>query len=110
MDKPLPDRPRETRSAPVAHPWDMKEEITTIGAQQKETLALLRQLIDMLLPKVDPDKPKLEELIAALVGQQTRMLILVRQIGADLSDLMDRLPEGRGKPNGRHAGNGGVQP
>jgi hypothetical protein len=89
----------------------MRDEIAIIGEQQRETLALLRQLIEMLLPKGDPDKPKLEDLIAALVGQQTRVLILLKQIGSDVSELLDRFaPEGGGRPNGRHAGNSGVRP
>jgi hypothetical protein len=39
-----------------------------------ETLALLRQLVEMLLLKGDPDKPKLEDLLAALIAQQARIL------------------------------------
>ena len=109
MDSPIPGRSREPPSPRLA-PSEIREEIATIGEQQRETLALLRQLIEMLLPKVDPDKPKLEDLIAVLVGQQTRMLMLLKQIGANTSELLDHLaPEARGKPNGQRAGNGGAR-
>lgn len=76
MDNPTPGRLGEPQSARLV-PADVRDEISTIAEQQRETLALLRQLIEMLLPKVDPDKPKLEDLIAVLVGQQTRMLMLL---------------------------------
>jgi len=88
----------------------MRDEITVISAQQRQILALLRQLIEMLLPKADPGKPKLEDLIAGLVGQQTRILVLLTQIGSDVSGLPDRIAaEGRDRPNGHHAGGGGAQ-
>lgn len=67
MDNPTPGRLGEPQSARLV-PADVRDEISTIAEQQRETLALLRQLIEMLLPKVDPDKPKLEDLIAVLVG------------------------------------------
>jgi hypothetical protein len=89
----------------------MADEIAVIGEQQRETLALLRQLIELLLPKAGLDKPKLEDLMAALVGQQTRMLVLLQQIGSDVSGLLDRCAsEGGGRPNGQHAGNGTARP
>lgn len=92
-------------------PLDMRGEIALIGEQQRETLALLRQLVEMLLPRGDPDKPKPEDLIAALVGQQTRMLVLPRQIGTDVSDVLDRLaPEGEGRLDRQQSGNGGIRP
>ena len=105
MDNPTPGRLGEPQSARLV-PADVRDEISTIAEQQRETLALLRQLIEMLLPKVDPDKPKLEDLIAVLVGQQTRMLMLLKQIGANTSELLDHFAlEGRGKPKGQRAGN-----
>jgi hypothetical protein len=67
VDNPTPGRLGEPQSARLV-PADVRDEISTIAEQQRETLALLRQLIEMLLPKVDPDKPKLEDLIAVLVG------------------------------------------
>ncbi len=102
MDPAIPDR------SPA--PSDMRDEITIISAQQRKTVALLRQLVEMLLPRGDPDKPKLEDLIAALVGQQTRMLILLRQIGSDVAGLLDQLaPEGEGGPDRPQAGNSGAR-
>ena len=108
MDTPTSRHSRQPLSAPV-EPSDMRDEIAVIAEQQRETLALLRQLIEMLLPKSVPDKPKLEDLIAALVGQQTRILILLTQIGSDLSELLDRSAS-EGRPNGPHAGNGHARP
>ena len=105
MDNPIPPEP-----APIATP-EIRDEIAVIGEQQRETLVLLRQLIEMLLPKGDPDKPKLEDLVAALVGQQARMLMLLNQIEANVSELLDRLtPKGIGKVNDRRAGNGAPRP
>lgn len=107
---PTSNRSPQPQSVDPATP-DMQDAIAIIGAQQRETLALLRQLIEMLLPRGDPDKPRLEDLIASLVGQQTRMPILLRQIATDVARLLDRLaPEGEGGPDRRRAGNGGARP
>ncbi|MCL2430827.1 MAG: hypothetical protein FWD12_16510 [Alphaproteobacteria bacterium] len=105
MDNPIPPEP-----APIATP-EIRDEIAVIGEQQRETLVLLRQLIEMLLPKGDPDKPKLEDLVAALVGQQARMLMLLNQIGANVSELLDQLvPNGADTANNQRAGSGAPRP
>ena len=109
MDKPDPGRSHEAQSAPPDGA-DIQRQLTDIQELQQETLALLRQLAALLLPKADPDKPRLEDLIAALVGQQNGMLILLGQIASDTSELLDRLPVRDGaKLNGLHPGNGGVR-
>lgn len=106
MDTPTSGHSRQPLSPPAARST-MTDRIAVIAEQQRETLALLRQLIEMLLPGADPGKPKLEDLIAALVGQQTRMLVLLTQIGSDVSALLDRFaPEDGGRPNGPPATNG----
>ena len=101
------DRPRSARlGAP-----DMANEIAVISEQQRETLALLRQLIEMLLPRADPDKPKLEDLIAVLVGQQGHMLRILRQLSLDMDALLERRPgDGSGRHRGHPLGNGGMRP
>jgi hypothetical protein len=83
------------------------EDLAVIREQTRETLALLRQLIEMLLPKGDPDAPKLEDLIAALVAQQREMLLLLKHLASDMSDLLDHAAvDGRPKAQGGHAGSG----
>jgi hypothetical protein len=90
---------------------DMANEITIIGEQQRETLALLRQLIEMLLPRADQDKPKLEDLIAVLVGQQQHMLRILRQLSLDMEALLGRRREdGNGRPRGHPLGDGQARP
>ena len=67
-------------------------DVEIIKEQTRETLALLRQLVEMLLPKGDPDKPKLEDLIAALVAQQARILAIVGQLRLDMAAVLEVLP------------------
>jgi hypothetical protein len=63
-------------------------EVEIIKEQTRETLALLRQLLEMLLPKSDPDKPRLEDLIAALVAQPARILAIVGQLRVDMAAVL----------------------
>jgi hypothetical protein len=69
---------------------DSDDDLAVIREQTREILMLLRQLIDMLLPRGDPDGPKLEDLIAALIGLQRETLAAVRQTSADVTVLLDR--------------------
>ncbi len=81
-----------------------------IREQGRETLALLRQLIEMLLPKGDPNAPKLEDLIAALVVQQRETLRWVKQVAADQTVLIDHLMgEDHPQANGRHPPDGSAR-
>lgn len=83
------------------------DDLAVIREQTRETLALLRQLVEMLLPRGDPDAPKLEDLIAALVAQQREILLILKHLAGDMSTLLDRAAvDGRPKAHGRHAGNG----
>ena len=89
------------------------DSLALIYENSRETLELLRQLVQLLLPKSEPKKgPTLEELIAALVAHQRDQMVLLRQIQAGIGAVLDRLPEpglggdgpddGRPGPNGRH--------
>jgi hypothetical protein len=69
------------------------DDLEVIREQTREILVLLRQLIEMLLPRGDPDGPKLEDLLAALIGLQRETLAVVRQTSADVSALLDRRSE-----------------
>ena len=83
------------------------DDLTIIREQTRETIALLRQLVEMLLPKSDQGAAKLEDVLAELVTQQRETLIRVKQIVTAQSVLMDHLM-GDDSPslNGRHPGNG----
>jgi hypothetical protein len=89
---------------------DVAADLDIIREQTRESLLLLRQLIEMLLPKGDPDKPKLEDLIAALVAQQARILAIVGQLGVDMSALLDLLtPVNGSSPGGRQPTKGSLR-
>lgn len=106
---PTPGGPPEPHS-PDPAPSDVRDAIAVIGAQQTESLTLLRQLIEMLFPRGDRDKPQLEDLIASLVGQQTRMQILLRQIATDVAGVLDLLaPEGESRPDRQQPAPGGAR-
>ena len=66
------------------------DDLAVIREQTRDILALMRQLIELLLPKGDPDGPKLEDLIAALVAQQARTLMVCQQISTDVQVLLER--------------------
>lgn len=90
---------------------DRGDDLAVIREQTRETIALLRQLVEMLLPKGDPDKPKLEDLLSALVAQQARTLLLLKQLSADISALVYHLmPNGREDLDGHHHDNGSTRP
>jgi signal transduction histidine kinase len=85
----------------------IEDDIAAIREQTRETVALLRQLIEMLLPKGDPDAPKLEDLIAALIAQQRETLLRIKQIASDQSALIYHLvSEARPIANGHHSDSG----
>ena len=82
--------------------------LAVIREQTRDILALMRQLIELLLPKGDPDGPKLEDLIAALVAQQARTLMVCQQISTDVQVLLERQASGTGDPPNDHPGMNGV--
>jgi hypothetical protein len=99
-----------TRLAVETAGADIAAEIAIVREQTRETLALLRQLVQMLLPDADPDRPKLEDLIAALVAQQGRILAVVGQLSQDLSAVLDLLAPVDGSVPGRpRPRNGGLR-
>jgi hypothetical protein len=87
--------------------------LALIQSDTRETLELVRALVQLLLPTNEPKQgPSLEELIAALVALQRDQMILLRQLQADIGAVLDRLPESsisgeglgydRRPPNGNH--------
>lgn len=104
MDQAHPGQNRDdSGSASAAR----NDDLGVIREQTRETLALLRQLVEMLLPRGDPDAPKLEDLIAALVAQQREILLILKLLASDVSTLLDHdAVDGQPKAQGRHAGNG----
>ena len=107
----------QTETAPAGRPTknktgepDRDDDLAVIREQTRETLALMRQLIELLLPKGDPDKPKLEDLLAALIAQQARTLMVCQQISTDLQVLIERsAPEGGGQLDGHKGANGALR-
>ena len=89
---------------------DLNDDIVVIREQTRDTLALMRQLIELLLPKGDPDRPKLEDLIAALIAQQARTLMVCQQISTDIQVLIERsTPEGGSQIDGHKGANGALR-
>jgi hypothetical protein len=67
-------------------------EPATIQDQTRQTLELLRSLIDLLLDQQSlREGPPLEDLIATLIVQQRQILTIAQQIQGDLRVLGDRL-------------------
>ena len=89
---------------------ELAGDVEIIKEQTRQTLALLRQLVEMLLPKGDPDKPKLEDLLAALIAQQARILAIVGQLRLDMAAVLELLPPaGSGLPGKQQPPSGGLQ-
>ena len=84
--------------------------LSLIAEQQRDTLNLLRQLIELLLPKADPDSPKLEDLIAALVAQQGQMLTILKQLAISMNSLLQTSGVGTGRDGNHVARNGAARP
>ena len=102
---PVGRQPRNKAGEP-----ERDDDLLVIREQTRETLALMRQLIELLLPKGDPEKPKLEDLIAALIAQQARTLMVCQQISTDIQGLIERsAPESGGQLNGHKGANGALR-
>jgi hypothetical protein len=88
---------------------DIHEILGTIQDQTRESLELLRALVNQLLEQhALREGPPLEDLIATLVVQQREILTVARQTSADVRALRERLPglgragsNGHARPNGR---------
>jgi len=83
---------------------DRDAELAAIRKQNGEILALLRKLIEMLLPKGESDGLKLEDLIAQLLALQRENLFVARQGFADVLAVLER--DGHGHADGRVPANG----
>jgi hypothetical protein len=92
-----------------------QSDLAIVRQQTRECLELLRALVGLLLNKPEREGPTLEDLIAALFGQQRDALVLLRQIASDQGAILDRLPalplDGAGAgANGHAAHNGAHRP
>jgi hypothetical protein len=80
-----------------------RDELAIILDHTRETLELVRSLVALLLQKQGDDgRPRLEDLIAALVAQQRTILVCIRQIQADIDALHVRLRHPEGSSVNRH--------
>ena len=72
---------------------DIREILATVQDQGRQTLELLRTLINLVVGIVgDREGPPLEDLIATLVAQNRDLLTIARHIQADVRAIGDRLP------------------
>ena len=103
-------RPESTTKGEERPASDGRDEIAVIVDQTRETLELVRSLVALLLQKQGDDgRPRLEELIAALVAQQRTILVCIRQIQADIDALHVGLKHPEGTAAHGHArANGGL--
>ena len=92
----------------VAAEQGRDDDLTVIREQTRDILALMRRLIELLLPKGDSDGPKLEDLIAALVAQQARTLMVCQQISTDVQVLLERQGPGPDRQADDHLGVNGA--
>ena len=71
---------------------DIREILATVQDQGRQTLELLRTLINLIVGIVgDREGPPLEDLIATLVAQNRDLLTIARHIQADVRAIGDRL-------------------
>jgi hypothetical protein len=105
-------RAHKTAAAPEAADHDIRESLATIREQTRETIELLRSLINLLLDQHSlREGPPLEDLIAILIVQQRQVLTIAQHIQGDLRGLRDCLAGG-GTPdrNARVASDGRAPP
>jgi len=71
---------------------DIREILATVQDQGRQTLELLRTLINLIVGIVgDREGPPLEDLIATLVAQNRDLLTIARRIHTDVRAIGDRL-------------------
>jgi len=79
---------------PEAADDNIRATLATIQGQTRQTLELLRSLIDLLLDQHSlREGPPLEDLIATLIVQQRQILTIAQQMRGDLRVLGDRLAD-----------------
>ena len=106
-------RTRATNSATGQSDPGGTDRLAVILDQTAETLELVRSLVALLLQQRQGDdgRPKLEDLLAALVAQLRDILASVQQIRADLGTLHDRVDRAIGRAGHGHGrGNGAARP
>src|SRR5690348_15664041 len=75
-----------------ADPRPGAQRLAIIQDQTRETLELVRSLVQLIVPREGARKgPPVEDLIAALVAQQRDTLFSVRNLQADMDALCDHL-------------------
>lgn len=84
--------------ASTVNPIDRQEDLTVIrervgenGDLLRQNGALLRQLVELLLPRAESDGPPVHELLALIVAQLQQTLLMVQQHSADMDVLLDHL-------------------
>ena len=83
------ERANETAAAAENAAQDVRETLAAIHAQTRESLDLLRSLVNLLLEQHNlREGPPLEDLIATLIVQQREIQTIARQTRADVRALL----------------------
>ena len=104
------DRETEGQFATEAQGAD-RETLAIIRDQTRQTLELVKALVELLLGKEGGrEGPTLEELLAVLIAQQRDILTAVRQLQTDVSAIAQHvLPPGESRLNDATHPNGGAR-
>ena len=88
-----------------------RETLAIILDQTRQTLELVKALVELLLAKEGGrEGPTLEDLLAVLIAQQRDILTAVRYLQTDISAIAQHvLPPGESRLNGATHPNGGAR-
>ena len=88
-----------------------RETLAIIRDQTRQTLELVKALVELLLAKEGGrEGPTLEDLLAVLIAQQRDILTAVRHLQTDISAIAQHvLPPGESRLNGATHPNGGAR-
>ena len=88
-----------------------RETLAIIRDQTRQTLELVKALVELLLAKEGGrEGPTLEELLAVLIAQQRDILTAVRHLQTDVSAIAQHvLPPGESRLTGATHPNGGAR-
>ena len=88
-----------------------REILAIIRDQTRQTLELVKALVELLLAKEGSrEGPTLEELLAVLIAQQRDILTAVRHLQTDVSAIAQHvLPPGESRLTGATHPNGGAR-
>lgn len=101
------ERDHQVAEATALADENLRDTLATIQEQTRQSLELLRSLIDLLLQQHSlPEGPPLEELIATLIMQQREILTIARHMQADLHTVGTRLASESADRRGPAAANG----